>query len=175
MEFQDIFQRQLREAGEEILQAISETASTKYVSDGEGRAQPTVLTSRSGRLRGALQNPAHRKVYFTEDAAHFQMAFPDELARIYQMHETGGTRPISDRMRGYFWFRYFQNDGMYPREMWAYLAKRGTVLTYPRRSFMQDAFRDNLTKASEIVKRYTGQALDLTLKRIIQEAKEVSK
>lgn len=169
---QPIFENMLKETGKEIFDDIGKIASTKYIRSGGGLPVEGKLTSQSGRLATALQGGAGslREIFFTEDQAHFRMGLDAGLSHIYSIHEDGGMRNITPGMRKFFWAKYFQGDAR--KKMWKILALFKTTEIYPRRSFLQDAFRFELKEAGRKIKRKVGLALELELKRIINDNKK---
>jgi len=163
----------LRAAGEEILANVGRIATSGYILGGHGRALPSSLTKRSGKLSQALNDEQYRSITFTDNQAHFRMDLGADLSHKYGIHENGGLKPITENMRKYFWARYFNDDGQYPKAMWANLAMNKTKsdLVYPRRSFMQPAFRREMEEAGQIIKNRVDIFLSVELRRIVSNAK----
>lgn len=137
----------------EHLEASTLEAGTKSTSDK--------LHTGKGGLRRALIRGRKGNIYEADldlFASKFVYGIDDEIIKYANTHEYGDTRPITLKMRKFFWAMYFKTE----LEMWRGLAlTKQTTITYTARPFMAPAIEEfNTTELPSITNViYTRMAI----------------
>lgn len=67
----------------------------------------------------------------------FEYGVDTDVVKGFATHEFGDTRPITPKMRGFFWAKYYETG----KDMWRGLAlTKRTTITYPKRPVLEPAF-----------------------------------
>jgi len=157
------FEDALREAGLIILEKIGSRSSNYFASGYEsGR-----VTDRTGRLLDSIMGGAGsiREIKFSGDRATFTIGSKVPYAAL---QEKGGVRIVTEKMKRFFWHKYFEAKivGSPLLNMWSALRFKN-IIRYPARPYLEPAVRDVAIEIPEILKRYTMQYLEMTIKESI--------
>lgn len=170
------FETELRKAGEEILNRIGIKSQSYFLSGG--LPSPSQVTSRTGKLLNAVLGGQGgiREFQFSGDIARFTIGVSGATVPYAVLHEKGGTRIVTEKMRRFFWAKYFETSiyGDPQRSMWSALRFKNTIL-FPKRSYLEPAVNDIAVEIPEILERYTMNYLKATITQTIEESKRVNK
>lgn len=171
------FETELRKAGEEILNRIGIKSQSYFLSGG--MPSPSQVTSRTGGLLGAVMggNGGIREFQFSGDTARFTIGVSGAVVPYAVLHEKGGTRVVTEKMRRFFWAKYFETSiygDTVMNSMWSALRFKN-VITFPKRSYLEPAVNDIAIEIPEILERYTMNYLKTTITQTIEESKRVNK
>lgn len=159
------FEDALKEAGEIIFEKIGTKASQNILKGGQG-VHPSMVTERSGRLTDAVLGGAGgiREYLFSGDTAKLSIGVKGSVVPYANLQEKGGTRPVTDKMRRFFWAKYFnaREVGDPKISMWSALRFKN-MITYPKRSYLEPAVYEVAQQIPEILKRYSMNYIRLSI------------
>lgn len=168
------------QVGNEVFSALRVAAQLRLVYAGE-ESPPVanMLTVRSGRLlRAVMGTGANDR---TSSIARIEptikgVNFVWGVNLPYgNLHESGGVRPITPKMRKFFWAMYYINRWG-KQAMWKRLAIRGKgqkdFITFPPRPFLRPAIDDSRTMINELIKKSWGDTVKYTVDRIFENNKQ---
>lgn len=158
--------------GNQILDKVGENV-LDYVNFGGGIPLESIVTNRSGRLidsiLGTSGNPDHiRSVELKQDSMELTIGTKVPYAALI---EKGGIRTVTEKMRRFFWAKYFETkDSDSPQSiMWSILRFKDTIVYRPRPflrpavestiPLIKDIFRENMMKyvRASIQETITGE------------------
>lgn len=149
----------LRDAGDEIprlMEAlVAESFEASTLEAGTISSNETKLHTGTGALRRALIIGKPGNIYEKEldlFNSRFTYGVDEDVIKYANTHEFGDTRPITLKMRHFFWAKYFETG----LEMWKGLAlTKKTEITYKARPFIGPAFetfdRDELPAILDVI------------------------
>lgn len=153
------FEQTLREIGEEILEKIGSRAPS-YFSSGYSSGS---VSSQSGKLLDSIMGGANsiREIEITPSTARFTIGSKLPYATI---QEKGGVRIVTQKMRRFFWAKYFEarEIGSPLTNMWSALRFKD-IIKYPPRPYLEPAVMDVAIQIPEIFKRHTMEYLKMTI------------
>ena len=157
------FNDTLREIGEEILEKVG-SRSSSYFSSGYASGS---VSSQSGKLLDSVMGGANsiREIEISSDKARFTIGSKLPYAAL---QEKGGVRIVTQKMRRFFWAKYFEarEIGSPMINMWSALRFKN-IIKYPARPYLEPAVRDVAIQIPEIFKRHTMEYLKATIKETI--------
>lgn len=154
------FDQTLREIGEEILEKIGSRSSSYFASSSgvSGR-----VADRSGKLLDSIMGGANsiREIEISSDKARFTIGSNLPYAAL---QEKGGVRVVTQKMKRFFWAKYFEarTIGSPLINMWSALRFKN-IIKYPPRPYLEPAVRDVAIEIPEIFKKYTMEYLKITI------------
>lgn len=127
------FEDSLREAGEEILDNIAvKSAQMGFRSSGSAMAVPHKVTSRSGNLLNAVLGGAGSiREIVIGDTARFTIGVKKSALPYALLIHEGGVRPVTDKMRRFFWAKWYNTTGEMKR-MFSSLRFKNVIRYMPR-------------------------------------------
>lgn len=153
------FEQTLREIGEEILEKVGSRSST-YFSSGYASGR---VTSQSGKLLASIMGGSNsiREIEVTSSKARFTIGSKLPYAAL---QEKGGVRIVTQKMRRFFWAKYFEarEIGSPLIGMWSALRFKN-IIKYPPRPYLEPAVMDVAIQIPEIFKRHTMEYLKMTI------------
>lgn len=160
------FEDSLEQAGYEILEKIGSQAASNF-SFSSGYPLPNKVTDRTGRLLDSILGlkESIREVKISGNVATFTIGSKVPYAAL---QEVGGVRVVTDKMRRFFWAKYFEariiGDPLI--NMWSALRFRN-VITYPARPFLSNAIDEVSKDIPKILDKYVIQYLKITIEQAI--------
>lgn len=133
------FENAMYKLGYDVLELVGKAASARFLH-GSGLPVEGQVTSRTGRLEKSLLGEttfSHRKLTVGESSASFEIG---SKVRYAALMELGGVRTVTERMRKFFWHKYFTETGAL-KEMWARLRFKN-VIHYKPRPYLEPAMMD---------------------------------
>ncbi len=153
------FEQTLREIGEEILEKVG-SRSANYFSSGYASGR---VTDRSGRLLASVMGGANsiREIEISSSVARFTIGSKVPYAAL---QEKGGVRIVTQKMKRFFWAKYFEarEIGDPLIRMWGALRFKN-IIKYPPRPYLEPAVMDIANQIPEIFKRHTMDYLKATI------------
>jgi hypothetical protein len=143
----DALVRALKDEGDEIPRLMEVLASehmlTSSLDEGTISTAEKVHTKYGG-LRRALIKGRKGNIFESKPDilnSKFEWGIDGDVIKHAMTHEYGDTRPITPKMRRFFWAMYFASGGQ--QEMWAGLAlTKRTTITYKARPIINPALKD---------------------------------
>ena len=159
------FEEQLAKAADEIFDRIGEQSVRNYFVQSGDRPVPLKVTSRSGNLMNEMLGGVGsiRTVDFVSDGMVMTIGSTRPYAKL--IHD-GGVRQVTERMRRYFWVKFFRTADPAEKKMWSILRFKNTIKYQPRK-FLENAIMDLINEIPEILKKHAIIALQVEIKRII--------
>lgn len=153
--------------GNKILDLIGEN-SLEFFNFGGGAPKPGIVTSRTGTLvnsiLGGKGNPEHiRKVEFTGDSLELTIGTKVPYAALL---EKGGIRIVTDKMRRFFWAKYFETQGEAINEMWSALRFKNEIVYQPR-PYLRPAVEKSIPMIKELFTKEMMKFVELSITETI--------
>lgn len=150
---------------------IAASATGRFMREGKGATGRNTKTGEgalrkvSGRLARSLTGAAESRTGGSREgfsrlkhtARGFTSTFGSNVpyARI---HELGGTTKVTDKMRGFFWYKFSETGD----EKWKAFALSDSI-TIPARPYMEPAVDDQ----KDYIDNYVSKALDNLIKEVL--------
>lgn len=168
------FEEELVKAADEILLKIRENSYSNHFVYGSNRPIPLKVTSRSGKLLEAVRRATTRGERATVTPSTDGMNITGVIrAREYPhallIHE-GGVRAITQKMRRFFWAKWYETRGSAENKMWGILRFRVTERYEPRK-FLENAVMEAVSEIPEILRKHAIVGLAHDIKMMIEGAK----
>lgn len=158
--------------GNQILDKIGENV-LDYVNFNRGLPQENIVSNRTGRLvdsiLGGRGNKDHiRSVEFENDSMVLTIGTKVPYAALL---EKGGIRVVTDKMRRFFWAKYFETkDSDSPISvMWSILRFKDTIIYRPR-PYFKPAVESVIPEIKQIFRENLMNILRTTIKETITGA-----
>lgn len=165
--------------GNDIFQSLRVAAQLNMNYSG-GDTPPVAgkVTMRSGRLLRAVMGTGARereesvaRVVPTQYGVDF---FWGVKLPYGALHEAGGTRVITPRMRKFYWAMYYLNRWG-KKAMWKRLAITGlgqkNTINYPPRPYLRPAIDNSQGMIKSAVEKQWGNLIKFTIDRMIEQNK----
>lgn len=139
--------RALKDEGDEIPRLMEALASDHMLASS--LAEGTISTAdqihtKYGGIRRALVKGRKGNIFESQPDilnSKFEWGIDGDVIKHAMTHEYGDTRPITPKMRSFFWAMYYASRG--EQEMWLGLAlTKKTEITYKARPFIGPALED---------------------------------
>jgi phage gpG-like protein len=157
----------LEQIGWEVLEKIGSKSAEKFLYGG-GLPAANQVTDRTGTLLDSILGGANsiRKVEVSGDRASYTIGTTVPYAAL---QEIGGIRTVTDKMRRFFWAKYFEADIIGdPRiEMWSALRFKNVII-FPARPYLQPAVLEVIEELPSIFSKYMMQFLKTTIEESIK-------
>jgi hypothetical protein len=151
--------------GNRILDYIGERTQN-YMRFGGEAPIPDMVTNRTGRLFKSLMgidsSEAIRKVESFADSMILTIGTQVPYAALL---EKGGVRAVTDKMRRFFWAKYFETRGENP--MWSALRFKSSIV-YPPRPYLRPAVEESVPKAKEMVYEMIKREVQISFQESIK-------
>src|SRR5574343_986805 len=158
------FEESMTMLGKEVLDLIGLASSEKFAKGG-GLPVKGKVTSRSGALEASILGGANsiRKIEVGSDKATFTIGTTLPYAALIAK---GGVRVVTEKMRKFFWHKYFTETGA-AKDMWARLRFKNLIRYLPR-PFLEPAAEEVVqTELPKLLSKYTMQYLRASVQEII--------
>lgn len=158
------FEESMYEAGREILDLIGEASADSFLQ-GDGDPVKGRVTSRTGGLMNSILGGTDsiRKIEVGESNAVFTIGSTKPYAALM---EKGGVRVVTEKMRKFFWHKYFTETGA-SKGMWARLRFKNVIRYEPRPYLMPAAEEVVKTELPKILSKYVYRFLKYSIEEVI--------
>lgn len=158
------FEESMTMLGEEILRKIGIVSASDYMTSATYpvTGKPRIIT---GGLRDSILGGigSIRKIEVGSDKATFTIGTTLPYAALIAK---GGVRVVTEKMRKFFWHKYFTETGA-AKDMWARLRFKNLIRYLPR-PFLEPAAEEVVqTELPKLLSKYTMQYLRASVQEII--------
>lgn len=161
------FEEKIYEAGQEILSQIGIVSQSQFMKRG-GNVD-NILSIRSGRLARAVLGGLNQREQEGINTITIQgdTAIINKGVRVpyAALHELGGIREITQRMRKFFWAKFFETQDT----KWIAMA-RSNQLVFPARPYLAPAVYS--VDIKEILRKKGLEFVQYTITKIVEGARK---
>ncbi len=148
--------------GNKIIDLIGEN-SLEFFSFNYGEPQQGIVTSRTGTLVNSIlggDNPEHiRRVEFSGDSLEMTIGTKVPYAALL---EKGGVRVVTDKMRKFFWAKYYQTKGQSINDLWAALRFKNEIIYQPR-PYLKPAVEKSIPMIKEMFAKNVLRLVEISI------------
>lgn len=159
------FENAMYELGSEVLELVGQRSASRFLQ-GSGQPVEGQVTSRTGKLMKSILGEttfSHRKTEVGESSASFEIG---SKVRYASLMELGGVRTVTDKMRKFFWHKYFTDTGDL-KDMWARLRFKN-VIHYKPRPYLEPAMMDVVEKdLPKLLSKYVYKYFKSSIQQLI--------